>query len=105
MLSPRAGAWATGAPIRFVEGFYRELAAAGRSSRRCGQPSWLPSRKGRRPVWAAFSVVGDPMVRVPLQEPRSLVRWWAGGSLAVIAIVVAAARRRSAPADPQLAKR
>jgi hypothetical protein len=59
-------------------------------------------------VWAAFSVVGDPMVVVLLRKPASPVGWWAGvGGVAVILIAVAASwrRRRSPAGEPQVSKR
>jgi len=34
-------------------------------------------RRGAPPAeWAAFTVVGDPMVRVPLHTPPRARRWW-----------------------------
>jgi hypothetical protein len=51
-------------------------------------------REGDPPaVWAAFTVVGDPTVVVPLRPPRSSRLWWAGAA-AVIAIAGAAGWRR-----------
>jgi hypothetical protein len=52
-------------------------------------------------VWAAFSVVGDPTVVVPLRAPP-LRTWWAGvGAGVVIAVVAAAARRRRGGSVPR----
>jgi tetratricopeptide (TPR) repeat protein len=46
--------------------------------------------------WAAFGVVGDPLVTVPLQLPPARPRWWlvAAAGLAVGAALAFAVRRR-----------
>jgi len=58
-------------------------------------------RRGAPPgEWAAFTVVGDGFVTVPLRAPTSRARWWAAAALAAVAApggVAVAMRRRLAP--------
>ena len=93
-----ATSWRVGdeSTVRFVERLYREL-ASGKPVVEALRATKLASlRDGAPPsVWAAFTVVGDPMVVVPVRRPTFGRLWWAGtGSLVVLLIAAAAARRR-----------
>jgi hypothetical protein len=79
----------------FVERFYRQL-AEGKPVVEALRDTRLASMRAGEPakVWAAFSVVGDPMVTILLRTPASATSWWVFGSGLVVALVVAAARRR-----------
>jgi tetratricopeptide (TPR) repeat protein len=94
-----ASQWRIGdrSTVRLVEGLYRALAR--------GLPLGEALRAGKLDAvrrgapaseWAAFTLVGDPMVRIPLQQPRR--RWpeIAGAALVLAALVYGwqAAKRR-----------
>jgi CHAT domain-containing protein len=95
-----ATSWRVGdrSTVRFVDRLYSAL-ARGKPVAEALREAKLESLAAGDPpaVWAAFSVVGDPTVVVPLRAPPSSRGWWAGAGV-VIAIVVAAARRRRASA-------
>ena len=78
-----ATSWRVGdrSTVRFVEDFYDEL-ARGRPVVEALRSAKLAAMKdGAKPgVWAAFSVVGDPMVRVGSARPQPAARWWAAAS-------------------------
>ena len=105
-----ATSWRVGdrSTVRFVEDFYDEL-ARGRPVVEALRSAKLAAMKhGATPgVWAAFSVVGDPMVRVRLRAPQPRPIEWAAASglLVIVAAALAAWRRRSATDDPELSKR
>jgi hypothetical protein len=80
--------------IHFATG---ERKAGGRGAARC--QAGLASGGRSAPVWAAFSVVGDPAVVVPLRAPTRR-SWWLGLAVGVlIAIVAVAVARRRASAS------
>jgi hypothetical protein len=92
-----ATSWRVGdqSTVRFVDRLYSEL-ARGRPVIEALRAAKLASLRAGDPprVWAAFSVVGDPTVVVPLRAPASRI-WWSAGAVGVlIAILVAGARRR-----------
>jgi CHAT domain-containing protein/tetratricopeptide (TPR) repeat protein len=74
-----ATSWRIGdrSTVAFVDDFYRGLArglAVGEALRAAKVKAL---RRGAPPsVWAAFMMVGDPLVRIPLRTPRSLPHWW-----------------------------
>ena len=95
-----ATSWRVGdrSTVRFVEDFYGEL-ARGKPVVEALRAAKLTSiKEGAKPgVWAAFSVVGDPMVRVPVRAPQPRIGWWAAvGGLVVMGIAALAAWRRRA---------
>jgi CHAT domain-containing protein len=78
--------------VRFIDDFYGELArgstvtAALRSAKVKAIERGAPAR-----TWAAFTVVGDPLVTIPLQTPtRTNWRWGA-----IVLILLAAAARKA----------
>jgi CHAT domain-containing protein len=105
-----ATSWRVGdrSAVRLVSGLYTGLAEGKPVVDALRSAKLAALRDGARPaVWAAFSVVGDPMVVVALRRPSSPVGWWAGG---IVVIVIAAAasrqrRKRSASGEPQVSKR
>jgi hypothetical protein len=91
-----------------VDGLYTELARGRPVAEALRAAKLAALRSGAPPgVWAAFSVVGDPTVVVPLRPPPVQAGWWVGaGSVAAILIAVAVARRRrSSPGETHVAKR
>jgi len=88
--------------VAFAQDFYAALARGLPVSDALRAAKLAALRRGAPPrKWAAFTLVGDPFVRVPLRAPRPLSRWWpvaatlgAGGALAY----GAAMRRRRARA-------
>jgi CHAT domain-containing protein/tetratricopeptide (TPR) repeat protein len=106
-----ATSWRVGdrSTVRVVDRLYTEL-AHGRPVVEALRAAKLASlREGAPPgVWAAFSVVGDPTVVVPLRIPPSRATRWAGAGGGVVIAIVAAAllrrRRRSASGEAQVAK-
>jgi hypothetical protein len=105
-----ATAWKVGdrSAARFIDRFYREL-TAGRPVIDALRGAKLESiRSGEPPdVWAAFGVVGDPLVSVRLREPAKARAWWiAGLGLVGLVLVVTARRRsRSATGEPERPQR
>jgi hypothetical protein len=86
--------------IRFVSKLYTAL-ADGRPVADALQWAKLAARRAGLPpgVWAAFQVVGDPSVVVPLtRPPGARTRWWwlAAGALLGAVAAGAAVRRRLA---------
>jgi hypothetical protein len=82
--------------VRFVDGFYAEL-ARGKPVVEALRAAKLEAMRDGTPrrIWAAFQVVGDPAIVVPLTPPRSGTVWWAGaGGLLVVAIAAVLRRRR-----------
>jgi hypothetical protein len=52
-------------------------------------------RRGAKPnEWAVFTVVGDPLVTIPLRAPRSPVWPWVGGGVVVAGALYGLMRRR-----------
>ena len=100
-----ATSWRVGdrSTVRFVEHFYGELARGKPVVEALRAAKLATMKEGATPgVWAAFSVVGDPMVRVPLRAPRPTIGWWAGaGTLVVMGMAALAVWRRRATASPQ----
>jgi CHAT domain-containing protein len=96
-----ATSWRVGdrSTVRVVDRLYAEL-AGGKPVIDALRKAKLESLEAGDPpaVWAAFSVVGDPTVVVPLKVPPSTRLWWAAaGAVAAMAIVVVVARRRRRP--------
>jgi tetratricopeptide (TPR) repeat protein len=83
--------------VRLVADFYAGLGrglpvvAALRAAKLAAIARGVPAGE-----WAAFTVVGDPLVRVPLREPapRVIIWWWVGGAAMVVLAVYLASRRR-----------
>jgi CHAT domain-containing protein/tetratricopeptide (TPR) repeat protein len=97
-----ATSWRVGdrSTVRLVERLYAEL-ARGEPLVEALRAAKLASLREGAPQgeWAAFTVVGDPLVVVPLRTPASRRGWWVGaGGLAVVLVAAAAARRRRARA-------
>jgi len=74
--------------VQLVETFYRNLANGQPVSEALRAAKLDAIRRGASPrEWAAFTLVGDPLVSVPLRPPTAAWRWWA---MAVAAVMVAA---------------
>jgi len=77
------------AALRLVGEFYQGLARGRPVGEALREAKLDASRRGAPPMeWAAFVVVGDPMVRVALRAPARWSNWWwaAVGLLAVVAV-------------------
>ncbi|HEX6059719.1 MAG TPA: CHAT domain-containing protein [Gemmatimonadaceae bacterium] len=88
--------------VPLVDALYRGLARGLPLTDALREAKLDAMRRGAPPAeWAAFTAVGDPLVRVALVEPPPRVRWWivavAAFAVALLAFVVALARRRRAP--------
>lgn len=72
--------------VPFVESFYAAL-ARGLPVAEALRSAKLAARDGGAPPrdWAAFTAVGDPLVTVPLHEPRRTTRW---GLTLLVALVL-----------------
>jgi tetratricopeptide (TPR) repeat protein len=79
-----------------IEPFYRGLADGLPSDRRAaGARNWRRSGTVRlRQVWASFTLIGDPLARVPLERPTSRSGASLVGVLIGLALVALIARRR-----------
>jgi tetratricopeptide (TPR) repeat protein len=81
--------------MRLVEDFYRGLAGgldagdALQDARQRAIASGAPTRE-----WAAFTLVGDPTVRVPLRVPARSEWWWMGLAGAVLLALLGFRRRQ-----------
>ncbi|MGE3526383.1 MAG: CHAT domain-containing protein, partial [Gemmatimonadales bacterium] len=90
--------WAVGdrAVAAFLQRFYRAMArgatagGALREARLAARASGVPATD-----WAAFELVGDPGIRLPLREPRPPWWLWAGGGVVALVLwmVIRRARR------------
>lgn len=90
------------ATVRLVEDFYRGL-AAGHSAAEALRGAKLAALSAGAPAseWAAFTLTGDPTVRVPLVAPSSSWRASAAMALAVLLLLggLALIARRARPYD------
>jgi CHAT domain-containing protein len=84
--------------VRLVDDFYAGLgrgepvAVALRNAKLAAIRRGAPTGE-----WAAFTVVGDPLIRIPLKEPSPRLPWvWMGVGVAVVLVAVAVRRRRAA---------
>ena len=74
-----ATSWRIGdrSTVGLVEEFYNGLARRLPVSEALRAAKLEALRRGAPPSeWAAFTVVGDPLVRIPLEAPRPLRGWW-----------------------------
>jgi CHAT domain-containing protein len=107
-----ATSWRVGdrSAVRLVRAFYsalaqgRPVADALRAAKLSAMRDGLPPR-----TWAAFQVVGDPAVTVPLGRPRPPWVWWAAAAGITLAVSAAfrsrlGRRRWSGERDPVLAE-
>jgi len=89
--------------VDFVDGFYRAM-AGGRTIGEALQTAKIDALRRGAPAreWAAFTVIGDPMLSLPLHEPRPRAPWWAVGGAVLLALGVGygflTRRRKSAEA-------
>jgi len=89
--------------VDFVDEFYRAM-ADGRTIGDALQTAKVAALRRGAPAreWAAFTVIGDPMVSVPFHAPRPRTPWWAIGGAALLALATAygflTRRRKSAEA-------
>ena len=96
---------------KFIDRFYRELAAGKAVVEALRQARLHSIRAGEPPrVWAAFGVVGDPLVTVPLKGGggRGTGMWWMaaiGGALLLAAIRVRTARASAARSSAARSRR
>lgn len=73
--------------VDFVDEFYRAM-AEGRSVGDALQAAKVAALRRGAPAreWAAFTMIGDPMLTVPFHAPGSRARWWAVAVAALLAI-------------------
>ena len=80
---------------RMVEGIYQSLAAGRTLSAAVREAKLAAIRRGAGPEeWAAFVLVGDPDVTLPLHSPRRATPMQAGGAAAAALLLLAAYRGR-----------
>jgi hypothetical protein len=83
--------------VGFVEDFYRALARDLPVGEALREAKLAALRRGAPPgEWAAFTLVGDPLVTIPLREPSPGRRWWlaAAGLAGAAALAAYLARTR-----------
>ena len=84
--------------VRLVHDLYDALARGAPLADALRSAKLAAVRRGAPPSeWAGFTVVGDPLVRIPLREPPRRPWPWIGGAIVVIVLALAArrvARRR-----------
>ena len=73
--------------VDFVDDFYRAM-ADGRTIGDALQTAKVAALRRGAPAreWAAFTVIGDPMLLVPFHAPRSRMPGWAIGVVALLAL-------------------
>lgn len=92
--------------VTFIEAFYRALAAHEPVADALRSAKLDAIARGAPPAeWAAFTIVGDPTITVPLDPLRGgRTIWWIGASALVLLVVSVAgwrrARRRAARVAP-----
>ncbi len=71
-----------------VEGLYRGL-ADGLTAGDALRAAKLAAMRRGDPAsqWAAFTLIGDPMIRIPLRRPRLLQWWWIGVGVLFAAVL------------------
>ena len=73
--------------LAMVDGFYGGLADGLTADEALRSAQLASLRRGTSPaVWAAFTLVGDPTLRVPLRRPLSAIWWWVAGLLVVVLV-------------------
>ena len=86
--------------VRLVHDLYAALARGIPVADALREAKLAAVRRGAPPSeWAGFTVVGDPLVRVPLREPER-GPWLGGVGVAIVLLALAlalAVRRRSRP--------
>jgi CHAT domain-containing protein len=71
--------------LAMVDDFYGGLADGLTADQALRNAQLASLRRGAAPaVWAAFTLVGDPALRIPLRRPATAIWWLAGGLLAVL---------------------
>lgn len=83
-----ATSWRVGdrSAVGLIDRFYRELAEGRPVVETLRQAKLAAIREGTSPrVWAAFGVVGDPLVTVPLRVPAAAWGWWVAGVAVLLA--------------------
>lgn len=87
--------------VRFIDDFYRAL-ARGNGVSDAARTAKLAAidRGASAATWAAFSVVGDPLVTVPVRAPSNAIRWLlVAAGLAALALVYGVVRRTRRAVD------
>ena len=76
--------------VRFVDDFYRAM-VGGRPIAEALQAAKIAAMRRGAPAreWAAFTLIGDPMLTIPFHAPRADRRWWLLAGAALLALVVA----------------
>ncbi len=93
-----ATGWLIGdrATLRLIDAFYAEM-ARGLPNGEALRAAKLQILHEGRPTgeWAAFTLVGDPSIRIPLRRPRmSALYWLPAAAVLLIGIVYGVRRRR-----------
>ena len=83
--------------VDFVDEFYRAM-SEGRPVGDALQTAKVAALRRGAPTseWAAFTVIGDPLLSVPFHAPRPRVHWWliAGGLLVALLVAYGVVTRR-----------
>ena len=82
--------------LRFIDAFYAFM-AEGQSVGNALHAAKLEMVRQGRPAgeWAAFTLVGDPSIRIPLrQPPRTTALYWVAGATALLVPMAYAIRNR-----------
>jgi hypothetical protein len=76
--------------VRFIDDFYGELARGLTVADALRSAKLRAIESGARAsTWAAFTVVGDPLVTIPLQTPKPANWRWLAGVLVLLAVAAA----------------
>ena len=86
--------------LAMADDFYGGLADGLTADQALRNAQLASRRRGAPPaVWAAFTLVGDPALRIPLRRPAIAIWWWAGGLLAVLLLSYGLLRMKRTAAE------